>query len=255
MSKQIGHLIRDLRKQKGLTQRQFAEQVGMNHTYLSKIENGRVDTTPSVHTLVAMADVLSIDRDWLLTQCGRPPERIPESIAENPEFFQRLGKLSGQQLDGLLQRQPYALCTVESWGSHNGGGGGTPASRGRNEYSLVGQVPAGTPLEAIEDTESFELTDLFAPGEHFLLRVRGSSMIDDGIFDGDIAIISPQQNCENGEIVVALIDGQEATLKRFYRQAGQIRLQPANASMEPILVGPDRIELRGKVVGIIRPRM
>jgi SOS-response transcriptional repressor LexA len=223
MSNRVGILIRKLREEHGVTQRQLAEAIGSNYTYLSKIENGRLDHIPNSKTLVAIADALQLDRDWLLTECGRPPEKLAQSIASHAEFFRRLGQLRGKQLDAALQPFP-----------------------------LLGRVPAGPLSEAIEDAEAFELTDVFSPGEHFLLRIRGDSMIEDGIRDGDLAIVQPQSECNDGDVVVALVDGQDATVKRFYRQKSRIKLQPANAAMKPLYVGPERIQIRGRVVGIIR---
>lgn len=226
MSGRVGNLIRKLREERGITQRKLAEAIGSNYTYLSKIENGRLDHTPNSKTLVAIADALAIDRDWLLTECGRPPERLTQSIASHADFFRRLGQLRGKQIDAALR-----------------------------PYPLLGQVPAGPLAEAIEDAEKFELAELFSPGEHFLLRIRGDSMIDDGIRDGDIAIVRPQSECRDGDVVVALVDGEEATVKRFYRLKTRIKLQPANAAMEPMYVAPDRVEIRGLVVGIIRTKI
>lgn len=223
MSNRVGNLIRKLREERGITQRRLAEATGANYTYLSKIENGRLDHTPSSKTLIAIADALGIDRDWLLTECGRPPEKLTQAIASHAEFFRRLGQMRGKQLDAALQPFP-----------------------------LLGRVPAGPLAEAIEDAEEFELTDRFSPGEHYLLRIRGDSMIEDGIRDGDFAIVRPQSECRDGDVVVALIDGGEATVKRFYRQKSRIKLQPANAAMEPLYVEPERIQIRGRVVGIIR---
>lgn len=80
-------------------------------------------------------------------------------------------------------------------------------------------------------------------------------MIDDGILDGDIAVVRPQSECEQGEIVVALVDGQDATVKRYYRQKSRVKLQPANELMEPIFVKSDQVDIRGVVVGIIRTQM
>ena len=92
--------------------------IGMNFTYLSKMENDRLGTTPSTETLVGMAEALKVDRDWLLTECGRLPERLTRSISENPEFFQRIGKLHGRQLEAAL-RQPYRLAgQVSRWSDH-----------------------------------------------------------------------------------------------------------------------------------------
>lgn len=223
MSNRVGNLIRKLREERGVTQRQLAQAIGSNYTYLSKIENGRLDHIPNSKTLIAIADALKLDRDWLLTECGRPPEKLTQSIASHAEFFRRLGQLRGKQLDAALQ-----------------------------PFSLLGRVPAGPLAEAIEDAEEFELADLFSPGEHYLLRIRGDSMIEDGIRDGDVAIVRPQSECDDGDVIVALVDGEEATVKRFYRQKARIKLQPANAAMEPLYVEPERIQIRGRVVGIIR---
>jgi SOS-response transcriptional repressor LexA len=224
---QIGKLIRSIREEMGLTQRNFAELINMNFTYLSRLENDRLGTVPSAETLKTMADVLDIDRDWLLTQCGRPPEGMEQRIARNPELFEQVGKLEDRQLKKALNRKP---------------------------HQLVGQIPAGQPVEAIEDTEAFDLTEEFSPEDHFLLRVKGDSMIDDAIHDGDIAIIRSQSTCENGDVVAAIVDGEEATLKRFLNQGKRIKLQPSNEAMEPIVVAADRVEVRGKLVGLIRTR-
>lgn len=226
MSNRVGNLIRKLREERGITQRRLAEAIGSNYTYLSKIENGRLDHTPNSKTLVAIADALGIDRDWLLTECGRPPEKLSQSIASHAEFFRRLGQLRGKQLDSALQ-----------------------------PYPLLGQVPAGPLAEAIEDAEDFDLADLFSPGEHYLLRIRGDSMIEAGIHDSDLAIVQPQSKCRDGEIVVAIVDGEESTVKRFYRQKSRVKLQSANSSMEPMYVDPERVEIRGLVVGLIRTKM
>jgi SOS-response transcriptional repressor LexA len=226
MSNRVGNLIRKLREQRGVTQRQLAQAIGSNYTYLSKIENGRLDHTPNSKTLVAIADALQLDRDWLLTECGRPPEKLAQSIASHAEFFRRLGQLRGKQLDAALQPFP-----------------------------LLGRVPAGPLAEAIEDSEEFELADLFSPGEHYLLRIRGDSMIEDGIRDGDLAIVRPQSECNDGDVVVTLIDGADATVKRLYRQKSRIKLQPANAAMESLYVEPERVQIRGRVVGLIRTNM
>lgn len=226
MSNRVGNLIRKLREERGITQRKLAEAIGSNYTYLSKIENGRLDHTPNSKTLVAIADALDIDRDWLLTECGRPPEKLAQSIASHADFFRRLGQLRGKQLDAALQ-----------------------------PYPLLGQVPAGPLAEAIEDAEDFDLSELFSPGEHYLLRIRGDSMIEDGIHNGDIAIVRPQSQCRDGEVVVALVDGEEATVKRFFRLKSRVKLQPANETMEPMYVDPERVEIRGLVVGIIRTRI
>jgi repressor LexA len=120
---------------------------------------------------------------------------------------------------------------------------------------LVGSVPAGPLSEALEDIEGYLAVDpsLVRGDGCFALRVRGDSMIEAQIAPGDLAIVRPQSTADNGDIVVAMIAG-EATLKRFYREAGQIRLQPENARLEPIIVTADagEVVIIGKVTGIVR---
>ena len=116
---------------------------------------------------------------------------------------------------------------------------------------VLGQVAAGKPTLAVEDyEETFPLPHEFlSGGDGFMLRVRGDSMIEDGIRDGDMVIVRRQQDADNGEIIVALLDN-EATVKRFYREDGNVRLQPANSAMKPIIVKDAAII--GKVVGLVR---
>ena len=122
---------------------------------------------------------------------------------------------------------------------------------GEVSIPLVGTIAAGRPIEAIEDREDILLTDLVPHGDtHYLLRVRGKSMIEDHIDDGDMVVIEHRKTARNGEIVVAIVDEEEATLKRFYKEDGRVRLQPANSSLDPIY--PDRVEIRGIVRAVIR---
>src|SRR5262245_22834176 len=102
---------------------------------------------------------------------------------------------------------------------------------------LLGQVAAGTPTEAVEQTERLEFNDLFGGPDHYALKVRGQSMIEDHIDDGDYVVIRRQVTAGNGERVVAMIDG-EVTLKRYYRDKNQVRLEPANGTMAPIIITP-----------------
>ena len=116
---------------------------------------------------------------------------------------------------------------------------------------LVGTVAAGVPLLAEENIENYYPipVELLPNAETFMLNVKGNSMINAGIFDGDLLIVTPQKVANNGDIVVAVI-GEEATVKTFYREKGRIRLQPENDSMEPIYV--TEVELAGKVTGLFR---
>ena len=124
---------------------------------------------------------------------------------------------------------------------------------------IRGRVAAGAFIEAVPDTEDFTL-DALAPdlAGCYMLRVQGDSMIEDHICDGDLVVVEETRDARNGEIVVAAVDddltgGKKDTIKRFFKERDHIRLQPANASMEPILV--DDVEIQGRVVGVVRPRV
>jgi repressor LexA len=117
---------------------------------------------------------------------------------------------------------------------------------------LLGTVAAGTPIEPIEIPGTITVPEeLLGRGETFALRVRGDSMIEDGIHDGDVVIVEARRDATNGATVVALVAG-EATVKRFYRRRGRIHLEPANARMEPIVARPEDVEIRGVVVALLR---
>jgi len=124
------------------------------------------------------------------------------------------------------------------------------------ELPLLGLVAAGEPIEAIEDTETIPVPeDLIAgsAGSHYVLRVRGDSMIEEQIRDGDYVIVQSRMTAHDGEMVIALIDDEGATVKRFYRESGgRVRLQPANASLKPLVYAADRVRIQGIVVGVIR---
>jgi len=121
------------------------------------------------------------------------------------------------------------------------------------ELPLLGLVAAGQPIEALESTDTFTVPEEFIRRQNtFVLRVKGNSMIDDGIWDGDYLIVEERPSAENGETVVALLNG-EATVKRFYREkGGKVRLQPANESMQPIIARDKDVEIRGAVVAVMR---
>jgi repressor LexA len=119
---------------------------------------------------------------------------------------------------------------------------------------VMGRIAAGTPIEAIQNRGSVinMPADLLSTGEHFALEVRGDSMIDAGILDGDIAVIRKSDGADTGDIVVALIDEEEATLKRFRRRGASIALEPANTSYEVRILPPNRVRIQGKLVGLFR---
>ena len=127
------------------------------------------------------------------------------------------------------------------------------AATGETRLSLLGVVAAGSPIESIPDDEFINVPeDLLRSGAHYVLRVRGESMVDEGIQDGDLVIVHSSEHADNGEMVVALVGG-EVTLKRLFREAGSmIRLQPSNAAMPPLVVPADDVRVQGVVVGLLR---
>ncbi len=121
------------------------------------------------------------------------------------------------------------------------------------EIPLQGYVAAGDPIEAVVSPETVAVPeDLTGTRTTYALRVRGQSMIDEQIRDGDIVIVEDRKTAENGEMVIALLDASEATLKTFHREKGRIRLQPANPAMQPLVVDADRVQVQGVVIGLMR---
>src|SRR5580692_2654013 len=117
---------------------------------------------------------------------------------------------------------------------------------------LVGRIAAGRPIEAVEQNETISLADFVRSKEVFVLEVRGESMQDEAILDGDYVLVEKSKTAHNGDIVVALIDAADATLKRFFREGDNIRLQPSNAAMKPIIVPAASVEIQGRVIGVLR---
>jgi len=121
------------------------------------------------------------------------------------------------------------------------------------ELPLLGRIAAGSPIESLPGDETVSAPEsLTRRGDHFVLRVRGDSMIEDGIHDGDLVVVQRRESAVNGEMVAALVSG-ETTLKRFFREsAGIIRLQPANERLQPLLVDESSVRIQGVVVGLMR---
>jgi repressor LexA len=118
---------------------------------------------------------------------------------------------------------------------------------------LLGHIAAGSPIEAVENREEIDLEELFrSKSGVYVLRVRGESMIEDHLCDGDYVVIERRETARNGEQVVALLDSGEATLKRYYKEGSRIRLQPANSAMEARFVDATRCRIQGVVIGVLR---
>ncbi|WP_108790572.1 transcriptional repressor LexA [Erythrobacter sp. Alg231-14] len=121
------------------------------------------------------------------------------------------------------------------------------------EIPLHGRIAAGAPIEALEGQSSLPVpAALLGPGEHYALEVSGDSMVEAGIFDGDFALVRRTDNARDGEIVVALVRGEEATLKYLHKDSGMVRLDPANAAYDPQVYGAEEVQVQGKLAGLLR---
>src|SRR4051794_17442268 len=166
--------------------------------------------------------------------------KLPESVAHGIAGARTRG-FTPSVIEGNLGRVRAASPEDE--------GGGRPVT-----VPVMGRIAAGTPIEAIQ-TKSHVINmppELLSTGEHFALEVRGDSMIEAGILDGDIALLRRTDTADTGDIVVALIDEEEATLKRFRRRGASIALEPANTSYEVRILPPNRVRIQGKMVGLFR---
>jgi len=131
--------------------------------------------------------------------------------------------------------------------------GDSDASQRAHGLPLVGTIAAGCPIDAIERQDYLEIESQYAGTDCFALKVKGDSMIDDGIFDGDYVIVKPSPSPRNGEVVVALLEDGSATLKRLFKEKGGFRLQPANKELQPIMLdASEKLEIQGVVVGLFR---
>ncbi|HLV01433.1 MAG TPA: transcriptional repressor LexA [Acidobacteriota bacterium] len=145
---------------------------------------------------------------------------------------------------GAIRRLSNRARSIQVIDEHQGGEPTLP---------LLGRVAAGKPIEAVSNPEEIPVPHTFLTGKNnFVLQVSGDSMIEEQIRDGDFVIVEKREWAENGELVVALIDNEETTLKKFYREGRTIRLQPANALLSPIYVDEEKVRIQGVVVGLIR---
>jgi repressor LexA len=128
----------------------------------------------------------------------------------------------------------------------------SPVEAKRFEFPLLGRVAAGKPIEAVEDVDVIEVPpSMIGQGDHFVLQVRGDSMKEDGILDGDFIVVRRQPTAETGETVVALINN-EATVKKYYKRENYVELRPSHTGMKPIIVKEGDLRIEGKIVGVIR---
>lgn len=128
------------------------------------------------------------------------------------------------------------------------------ADAGVQSVPLLGYVAAGRPIEAVANPETLQIPEYFLPrrNKHFVLRVKGESMIDAHIEDGDYVVVESRETAQPGDMVVALIDEESVTLKRYYPEGSRIRLQPSNETLEPIIVDSSRVKIQGVIVSVMR---
>jgi len=126
------------------------------------------------------------------------------------------------------------------------------AGRQERPFRVLGRIAAGVPMDAIENVETFDLTRVFDPQDHFLLRVQGDSMILDGSNDGDLAIIRHAQTARNGQTIAAVVDDEQATLKRYRQEGDMVILIPANERMQPMRYAAGRVRVCGVLTGLVR---
>ena len=172
--------------------------------------------------------------------------KLPDSM--NPSLGGRRARFEPSVIEGNLGR-------VAALSPRTGVPTAPSADSGRMvSIPVMGRIAAGTPIEAIQ-THSHTITvppEMLGAGEHYALEVRGDSMIEAGIFDGDTVLIRKQDTAGTGEIVVALVDEEEATLKRLRRKGNSIALEAANPAYETRIFGPDRVKVQGRLVGLLR---
>ncbi|MGO9211598.1 MAG: transcriptional repressor LexA [Terriglobales bacterium] len=120
------------------------------------------------------------------------------------------------------------------------------------ELPLMGRIAAGRPVEALQNPETISLADFTRSKEVFVLQVKGDSMQDEAILDCDYILVEKTSAVRNGEIVVALVDGMESTLKRIFKEGDKVRLQPSNAAMQPVIVSAAAVQVQGRVIGVLR---
>ncbi len=179
--------------------------------------------------------------------------RYAPSIDEIRRHF-RLGSLATVhkhlkflEKKGVIARQPHQSRSIELLPSSEF----TLAREA--EVPLLGTIAAGQPIEAIEVPETLSIPEeMLGRGKTYVLKVRGDSMIDEQIRDGDFVIIEERSHAEDGETVVALLHGEDATLKKFYWEGSKVRLQPANPDLEPIIVDAEDLRIQGIVIGLLR---
>jgi repressor LexA len=153
--------------------------------------------------------------------------------------------ITNLQSKGLLQRSHNRSRSIDVLPQR-------PKARSSERLPLLGRIAAGLPIEAVENAETLSLGDIVGNRDVFALQVRGESMRDEHIVDGDYVFVEKASTATEGEIVVALVNGAETTLKRYYIEGSTVRLQPSNSEMDPIFVPASQVAIQGRVLGVLR---
>jgi repressor LexA len=192
-------------------------------------------------------DVLVAIRDYRYLHGVSPTmQELADQLGTSKvTIFEHVGALEKK---GLLKRDKHKARSLEITTDEP-----LPDEERSTKLPLVGSIAAGSPIEAVENREELDLEQLYnRPNGVFVLKVRGDSMIEDHLCDGDYVVIERRDSARNGEQVVALLDSGEATLKRYYKEGRNIRLQPANSTMQPRVVPADNVKVQGVVIGVLR---
>lgn len=280
----FGERLRELRQKNGLSMEQLGKEIGASSSRISDWENGK--NHPSSNFVVAISEKFGVTTDWLLkgeevaikTDSVSPifsAEWYKNYHSENRvvDFSEALRELISNAVD-LSDEDVDALNVVAlRFKQSISRGGFTYENKKRPPFEnkgltigeknlpehyyvrlpLLGQVPAGDPITAIEQVDDYidVPVDLVrGAGTYFVLRVKGSSMINANIHDGNLVIVKQQPDAENGEIVVAMTNEDDVTVKTFYRENHHVRLQPENDEMQPIITRD--VKILGKVIGVYR---
>ena len=217
---------------------QRLEETGISPSFEEMKEALDLKSKSGVHRLISALEERGFIRR--LPNRARALEVIKQPEDSPPAPRAGAGALLSDDVVVPLKRTPSAPSVPE-------------AANDVIEIPLHGRIAAGAPIEAREGQTSLPVpAALRGPGEHYALEVSGDSMVEAGIFDGDFALVRRTDNARDGEIVVALVHGEEATLKYLHKDGGQVRLDPANAAYDPQIYAPGEVQVQGKLAGLLR---
>lgn len=272
---EINYRIKELRLKHNLTMAKMAAMIGVSPGNISDWENGKKKSTPTARALISISKQFNVSLDWLMTGTipDYPANFIPfrPSVKSHPHIDALYDVAEQLEEEDLLLLQTMAahlasknraqtpgdlyLSGKVRAASIQPGGELREASLSAEYYvrlPLIGKVTAGSPILAAENIEEYFSVpkNLVGQGKHFILRIQGESMINKGIENGDLVLVRQQSSADNGEVIVALIDGEEATVKTFFKESNRVRLQPANDRFQPLY--PANVSILGKVVSVLR---